>query len=716
MTSTPTAPAVNVFVAPDGNAFMADIAAWLVDAATTCGRTARLVTDRLPEPDGSVNLVVAPHEFYVLRNDTDAEVRAAARCSIPICTEQPGTPWFRLTVGLCEGSPLVVDINEVGADALRHEGFDVHRLRLGATPSMIHPSGADARDVDVLFLGGSTPRRARVLAGLAPVLWDRSSEIRTFRFTRPVTGDEPGLVFGDEKYELLARSTMLVNIHRGGDDGADDEVEYFEWARMVEAMANGCLVVTEPSTGHEPLVADEHFVECAEDDLADTVVALLDDTERRTRIIDAARTAVTGPLALERTVAELLVVADPIAQRLVGRVATDGTERVAGRGANDDTERVAGRGANDGVEPGGVERGDVDVGAASAGRRDGRRSLWFGDRLGRSGVSWRRSRRSARPVVRTAPPPLLPVFAPYRSLRRDVYDQLLAEIAHRRDLGRFRSLLDHGDPDHVSRTTTPAWDGDTDDAPEDADAGRGDVATIADVSVVVTVFDYADVVEETLDSIIASHDVAVEIVIVDDASHDDSVAVVQAWMDHHPDVPVVLLARAANQGLTRARNLAIGHARADLVMIMDADNLVYPTCLSRLADALSDDPTAAFAYSTLEAFGADPGLRSAQGWHVPWLCDANYIDAQAMIRRSTLDRFDGYRVDDTMYGWEDWDLWLRIADAGEHGVHVPQMLGRYRTQPGSMVSLTNLAAADLRADLVARYLALPWPPSDTVGA
>ena len=52
---------------------------------------------------------------------------------------------------------------------------------------------------------------------------------------------------------------------------------------------------------------------------------------------------------------------------------------------------------------------------------------------------------------------------------------------------------------------------------------------------------------------------------------------------------------------------------------------------------------------------------------------------------------------------------VRIAAAGEHGVHVPEMLGRYRTQPASMVSLTNLAAGDLRAHLVARYPALPWP-------
>ncbi|MFK8025765.1 MAG: glycosyltransferase [Ilumatobacter sp.] len=625
-------PPVAVFVAPTGNAFMADIADWIVESVRGLGRDGNIVTDRLPRPDGSVNLVVAPHEFYTLRDDADDDVRAAARCSVPICTEQPGTPWFALSSGLCEGSPLVVDINDVGADALRTEGFDVHRLRLGATPSMA--AARTERDVDVVFLGGATPRRGRVLASLAPVLWSRSSEIRTFSFSRPVTGDEPGLVFGADKYELLARARILVNIHRGDADGADS-AEYFEWARMVEAMTNGCVVVTEPSIGHEPLVAGEHFIESSADEMASTVESLLDDPARCRAIAEAGREAVTGPLAFSHSVADLLAVVEQLST---------------------EPERV--------------------------------RSRWP-----------RRIGRRTRRVMRDVPPPLLPVFAPYRALRRELYDLTLAEIAHRRELGRFRSLLDHGDPDHISVDTTPAHD--------------RDAATAAEVSVVLTVFDYAAVVEETLDSVVASSDVAVELVIVDDASRDDGADVVRAWMGRHPEVSVKLLARAANQGLTRGRNLGIAHASAPLVMILDADNIVYPTCLRRLADALDAAPDAAFAYSTLEAFGAEPGLRSAQGWHVPWLCDANYIDAQAMLRRSALERLGGYRVDDSMYGWEDWDLWLRIAAEGGRGVHVPQMLGRYRTQAGSMVSLTNLAADDLRAGLVERYPSLPWPESDS---
>ena len=127
-------------------------------------------------------------------------------------------------------------------------------------------------------------------------------------------------------------------------------------------------------------------------------------------------------------------------------------------------------------------------------------------------------------------------------------------------------------------------------------------------------------------------------------------------------------------------------------------------------DSLDANPEASFVYSTLEAFGHEPGLRSQLPWYVPWLCAANYLDAQAMIRRDVLERHGGYRIDDEwIYGWEDWDLWLRLAVAGEHGVHIPEMLGRYRTQRTSMISMSNLAAGAMTAHLRARYPTLPWP-------
>ena len=608
---------VNVFAAERGNAFMTDIARWLVEAAQLCGRAASLQQDRLPAADGSINFVVAPHELFGLSHATDDELRRAISASVPICTEQPGTPWFNLTAALVADAPFVLDINQHGVDALRVRGFEADHLRLGGVPSMV--ATQPERDLDLVFLGGSTPRRNARLASLAPLLWDSATELRMFRITAPVDGEVPGVVIGRAKYQLLGRSRIALNIHRD-----DVTPGYFEWARMVEAMANGCAVLTEPSTGYAPLTEGVHFVGTGQ--LEHELSELLDDPERCRQIGAAARAAVLDEHPLRASLAPLL----------------DGID-----------ERTA--------------------------QRPGRR----------------RSTSTGR-LTRAHKPPLMPEFRPHGQLRREVYAAWIAEMQLAREIDRTRCALLHGSDDVVERIETGRYAG-----------------AAPSVSVVVTLYNYADLVTHTLDSIVASTGVELEIVVVDDHSGDAGRAVVTDYITNHPDVPIVLLGSEVNRGLSAARNLGVEASRAPLVMVMDADNLVYPTCLSRLRDALHDDPGAAFAYSMLEAFGHEPGLRSEMAWHPRWLCEVNYIDAQAMVRRATFDRHGGYRdVDDFTYGWEDWAFWLRLAAAGEHGAHVPQMLGRYRTQPSSMVSITNLVADELRARIVAQFPSLPWPEHD----
>ncbi|MEL6894166.1 MAG: glycosyltransferase family 2 protein, partial [Actinomycetota bacterium] len=285
-------------------------------------------------------------------------------------------------------------------------------------------------------------------------------------------------------------------------------------------------------------------------------------------------------------------------------------------------------------------------------------------------------------------------FRPHREVRRRLLDAVLAERVLRRQIDATRCQRSHGSADHVDVAETPTW-----------------AAAAADVSAIITLYDYADVVTEALDSLAASEDVDVEVVVVDDHSTDDGPAIVRAWMDQHPHVPVRLVARGANRGLAAARNLAIEHTRADRVMVLDADNAVYPTCLRRLADALDADTEAAFAWSILEVVGDEPGLLSAHAWDRDRLLERNRIDAQVMLRRSAIGSLGGYRTPGgLLLGWEDWDLWLRLVEEGGHGVLVPEMLGRYRSHEGSMVSGPNLFDDVMLERLEAAHPDLDFPP------
>ena len=166
---------------------------------------------------------------------------------------------------------------------------------------------------------------------------------------------------------------------------------------------------------------------------------------------------------------------------------------------------------------------------------------------------------------------------------------------------------------------------------------------------------------------------------LDDASSDRSVAAVLDWMESHPTVPALLLQNAWNRGLGATRNALFGAARGEYVLALDADNEVYPSAISKLAAALDGDPDAVFAYPILEVHedGLPVTLFGYQPWEPERLRAGNYIDALALIRRQDAIDLGGYTEDLRLYGWEDYDLWCRVADRRRYGVHVPEILARY---------------------------------------
>lgn len=233
------------------------------------------------------------------------------------------------------------------------------------------------------------------------------------------------------------------------------------------------------------------------------------------------------------------------------------------------------------------------------------------------------------------------------------------------------------------------------------------------VSVILTVHNYADFVGSAIRSVARSKLREVEVVAVDDASTDGSVAVVEAACREFPWLSVTHVRLARNRGLPAARNLGVSHAKSDLLFILDADNEVMPEGLGRLADALEEDPGAQFAYGIVQAFDGT-GPVDVMNW-LPWdaarLRLGNYIDAMAMLRRPALEEVGGYATDPALYGWEDFALWLAMAEHGFRGVHVPDFVGRYRKSLHSMISLANVDSTAAWGSLLRRYPHLATSPA-----
>src|SRR5437773_1043469 len=100
-------------------------------------------------------------------------------------------------------------------------------------------------------------------------------------------------------------------------------------------------------------------------------------------------------------------------------------------------------------------------------------------------------------------------------------------------------------------------------------------------SVIVPAYNRADLIRETLDSVLAQEFDDYEIVVADDGSKDATAQVVSDYARQHPGK--IKLFMQENRGEGAARNLAIRHATGDYVAYLDSDDVYFPWALATLA-------------------------------------------------------------------------------------------------------------------------------------
>ena len=139
------------------------------------------------------------------------------------------------------------------------------------------------------------------------------------------------------------------------------------------------------------------------------------------------------------------------------------------------------------------------------------------------------------------------------------------------------------------------------------------------------------------------------------------------------------------------------------MFVLDADNQIYPRCLARLSEFVSDGEYDA-AYSQQECFGSAQRIGWADVWEPARFREGNYVDAMALVSRRAWRVAGGYRHLEG--GAEDYDFWCSFVDLGLRAIFVPEILGRYRVHEASMLrTQTGQAWPKLRVELTGRH---PW--------
>jgi glycosyltransferase involved in cell wall biosynthesis len=210
------------------------------------------------------------------------------------------------------------------------------------------------------------------------------------------------------------------------------------------------------------------------------------------------------------------------------------------------------------------------------------------------------------------------------------------------------------------------------------------------VTVLITLYNYQDYIIQCLESVKNQTITTLNLVIVDDCSNDQSLTKANKWLDENGKRfnEYVLARHLINRGLAYSRNQAVSLAKTKYVFILDADNLLYPRCLESLVGALNNC-NASFAYCYLQKFGEATALQNTKPWDLKTLAAVNTIDAMVLLRKQVWEKVGGYSIMPVM-GWEDYELWFKIARIKGWGVQIPEILARYRVHKTSMLNtVTN---------------------------
>lgn len=222
-------------------------------------------------------------------------------------------------------------------------------------------------------------------------------------------------------------------------------------------------------------------------------------------------------------------------------------------------------------------------------------------------------------------------------------------------------------------------------------------------TVICICYNHARFVTEALESVAKQTHQQVELIVIDDASTDNSVEMISQWIVKHPGT--IFLTNETNLGYCKTFNKAYAQSKGSFLIDLAADDILLPSRIEK-------------GINLLEEAGADYGVTFSDAEHVDedgkllWLHSDRfpnktipsgdvYTDViqryficspTMMFRRAVLESLNGY---DESLAYEDFDLWVR-ASRHYKFIYTPEALVKKRSVSSSMSGKQFTRASDQR--------------------
>ena len=204
------------------------------------------------------------------------------------------------------------------------------------------------------------------------------------------------------------------------------------------------------------------------------------------------------------------------------------------------------------------------------------------------------------------------------------------------------------------------------------------------VSIIVAMYNIADTIEETLQSIQKQTYKHWEAILIDDGSSDGTLDIVNQYLQEEPRFRLI---HQTHSGVSQARNRGIEEARHEWILFLDGDDWIFPKHLKLMTSVLARDSQFGAVYCGWCWYSPDgyyfyKNIGKQRGDLFPLhAVECPFAIHAYIIKTEILREVGGF--DPALSTCEDWDLWQRISRTGVLFGRVPKVLAPARMRAGS---------------------------------